>query len=109
VENAWGRFVFESEPMRPVHPGALPMLHVVVTQFEPRVVSVRRVLDRLPLSPTQREVCALLHGGESQAQIARALNVGITTVADHVRKIYTKLDIHSVAQLSARIGEQAGR
>jgi DNA-binding CsgD family transcriptional regulator len=109
VENAWGRFVFEPEPMTPVHAGDLPMLQVVVTQFEPRVVTVRRALDRLPLSPAQREVCALLHRGQSQAQIARALNVGMTTVADHVRKIYAKLDIHSVARLSARIGELAGR
>jgi DNA-binding CsgD family transcriptional regulator len=109
VENAWGRFVFDSEPMRPVHGGDLPMLNVAVAQFEPRFVSVRRALDRLPLSPAQREVCALLHRGESQARIARELGVAVTTVADHVRKIYTKLDIHSVAELSARIGEQSRR
>jgi DNA-binding CsgD family transcriptional regulator len=109
VENAWGRFVFESEPMLPVRPGDLPMLHVMVAQFEPRFVSVRRALDRLPLSPAQREVCALLHQGESQARIARELNIAVTTVADHVRKIYTKLDLHSVAELSARIGELVRR
>jgi DNA-binding CsgD family transcriptional regulator/GAF domain-containing protein len=109
IENAWGRFTFESEPMRPVQAGDLPMLHVVVTHFEPHFVSVRRALSRLPLSPAQREVCALMHRGESQAQIARALNVSITTVADHVRKSYMKLDIHSVTELSSRIGELAGR
>jgi DNA-binding CsgD family transcriptional regulator len=76
---------------------------------EPHVVSVRRALDRLPLSPAQRELGALRHRGESQAQIARAPDVGITMAADHVRKIYAKLDIHSVAQLRARIGEPAGR
>jgi DNA-binding CsgD family transcriptional regulator len=105
VENAWGRFAFECEPLQPVCAGDLPMLHVRVAQFEPRFVAVRRALGRLPLTPAQREVCALLHGGESQARIARALNVAVTTVADHVHKIYAKLDIHSASELNARISE----
>jgi DNA-binding CsgD family transcriptional regulator len=105
VQNAWGRFVFRAEPMRPVQAGDLPMLHVMVAQFEPQFVSVRKALNRLPLSPAQREVCTLLHRGDSQARIARELNVAVTTVADHVRKIYAKLDIHSVVELRARIGE----
>jgi len=107
VENAWGRFVFEGVPMSPVHAGDLPMLHVAVTQFEPQFVSVRKALNRLPLSTAQREVCALLYRGDSQAHIARELNIATTTVADHVRKIYAKLEIHSVTQLSARIRELA--
>jgi DNA-binding CsgD family transcriptional regulator len=107
VENAWGRFVFESEPTLPVRAGDLPMLQIVVAQFEPRFVSVRRALNRLPLSPVQQEVCTLLHEGASQAHIARELKIAVTTVADHVRKIYAKLDIHSVAELTSRIAERA--
>jgi DNA-binding CsgD family transcriptional regulator len=107
VENAWGRFTFEAEPMWPLGPVGAPLLEVTIAQFEPRVVSLRRALDRLPLSPAQREVCALLHRGDSQAQIARQLNVSATTVADHVRKIYVKLDVHSAKALSARISEMA--
>jgi DNA-binding CsgD family transcriptional regulator len=109
VENAWGRFVFESEPMQPVRAGDLPMLQILVSQFEPQFVSLRRALSRLRLSPVQQEVCALLHAGKSQANIALELKIAATTVADHVRKIYGKLDIHSVAELTARIAERAAR
>jgi DNA-binding CsgD family transcriptional regulator len=105
LDNAWGRFVFQGEPLRPVRDGDLPMLHLTVSQFEPQVVAMRRALGRLPLTPAQREVCALLHRGQSQARIAHALNVAVTTIADHVRKIYAKLEIHSAAELNARIGE----
>lgn len=109
MENAWGRFVFDAERMWPVLAGDEPRLQVTIGLFEPRLVSLRRALERLPLSPAQREVCALLQGGESQAQIARQLNVATTTVADHVRKIYAKLDVHSVKELGARITATAGQ
>lgn len=103
VDNAWGRFVFETEAMWPVQPGQAPLLQVAIGHFEPQLVTLRRALDRLPLSATQREVCALVWRGDSQAQIARELNVAATTVADHVRKIYAKLDVHSAKELVARI------
>jgi DNA-binding CsgD family transcriptional regulator len=103
IENEWGRFVFDAEPMWPVRAGEEAQLQVAIGQFEQRLVSLRRALDRLPLSAAQREVCALLYRGDSQAQIARQLNVAATTVADHVRKVYAKLDVHSVKELAARI------
>lgn len=101
IENAWGRFVFDSETLTPLGEGAAPMIHVSIQHAEPRIVALRRTLDRLPLSPAQREVCALLHRGESQAEIASALSVASSTVADHVRKIYAKLDVHSVRELNS--------
>ncbi len=103
IENAWGRFIFDSDAMDPLSAGDLPMIHVGIQQFEPRVVAVRRALDRLPLSPAQREVCALLHQGRSQSEISTALSVAPSTVADHVRKIYAKLDVHSVLELTSRL------
>lgn len=103
IDNDWGRFVFDAEPMWPVRAGEECMLQVGIAHFELRLVSLRRALDRLPLSPMQREVCALLYRGDAQAQIARQLNVATTTVADHVRKVYAKLDVHSVKELAARI------
>jgi DNA-binding NarL/FixJ family response regulator len=82
---------------------AAPLVHVGIQHVEPGIVSLRRALDRLPLSAAQREVCALLHRGYSQAQISAALSVAPSTVADHVRKIYSKLDVHSVSELTAHI------
>jgi DNA-binding CsgD family transcriptional regulator len=109
IDNAWGRFVFDSEPMVPLQGGDAAVIHVGVQQFESRVVSLRRALDGLPLSPAQREVCALLHRGESHHSIAAELSVAPSTVADHVRKIYAKLDVHSVGELSARLHDLCAR
>jgi DNA-binding CsgD family transcriptional regulator len=107
VENDWGRFTFDAEPMWPVCGSHPPSLEVAITRYEPRVVFLQRSLDRLPLSPTQRDVCERLHEGESQAQIARKLNVAPTTVADHVRKIYTKLGVHSAMELRDLLSPRA--
>jgi DNA-binding CsgD family transcriptional regulator len=109
IDNAWGRFAFDSEAMVPLAGGDPSVIHVGVQQFEPRVVSLRRALDGLCLSPAQREVCALLHRGESQQEIAAELSVAPSTVADHVRKIYAKLDVHSVGELSARLHDLCAR
>lgn len=103
IENSWGRFTFQSEAMISVNGVEAPLVHVGIQHFEPGIVSLRRALDRLPLSPTQREVCAMLHRGCSQAQISTALSVAPSTVADHVRKIYAKLDVHSVGELTTHI------
>lgn len=103
LDNTWGRFAFDSELLAPVAAQGVSMLHVGIALYESRVVTLQRALDRLPLSPTQREVCALLHRGSSQASIASQLQVAPSTVADHVRKIYARLDVHTVAELNARI------
>lgn len=109
VENAWGRFVYESLPMQSVLPGQPPLIHVAIHQQEPVGLSLRRAIEALPLSPAQREVCALLHMGRAPADIADALAIARSTVADHVKKIYARLDVHSVHELSARISQRLGQ
>jgi DNA-binding NarL/FixJ family response regulator len=103
VDNAWGRFVFEAEPLAGVGDAVGPAIHVTIQHHEPRAIAWRRGLDAMPLSVVQREVCTLLRAGYSQAQIAAALSVAPSTVADHVKKIYNKLDVHSVRELCERL------
>ena len=103
VDNAWGRFVFEAEPLAAAAEPLAPAIHVSIQQLEPAAIGWRRALDALPLSVAQREVCTLLRAGYSQSEIAHALSVAPSTVADHVRKIYGKLDVHSVRELCARL------
>lgn len=102
VDNAWGRFSFESCPLKGLAPGR-PMLHVTIQHHEPMEVALRRALDNLALTPAQKEVCLLLRTGHSQAEIAGLLGVSASTVADHVRKIYARLDVHSVQELGSLI------
>ena len=109
VENAWGRFVYECAPMAALAPDVPPLIHVNIHQQEPHGLSLRRAIEALPLSPAQRQVCALLHVGRSTAEIAASLAIAPSTVADHVKKIYARLDVHSVHELSARINQRLGQ
>ena len=107
VENAWGRFLFEAEPLVSIAGGDAPMIHVSIQHGEPRPIAMRRALDGLALTIAQKEVCALLKAGYSRPQIAAALCVAPSTVTDHVKKIYTRLDVHNVRDLCARLDEAA--
>jgi DNA-binding CsgD family transcriptional regulator len=103
VENAWGRFVFEAQSLRPLESGGAPVVHVAVHHHESRAVSRRRVLAALPLSAAQREVCLLLCAGWKQGEIAKELKVAPSTVADHVKHIYQRLEVHSAHELRALV------
>lgn len=107
IDNAWGRFAFESCWLEGLGAGGRPMLHVTIDHHERLEVSLRRAVDSLALTPAQKEVCLLLRGGHSQDEMARVLGIASTTVADHVRKIYARLDVHSVGELVQFIHRQA--
>jgi DNA-binding NarL/FixJ family response regulator len=62
-----------------------------------------QALDDLePLSETELEVLRLLVWGESNAQIARTLDLSDTLVATHVSAIMTKLHVHSRIEVVLR-------
>jgi DNA-binding NarL/FixJ family response regulator len=52
------------------------------------------------LTPREREVLQLLSEGKATKQAAACLHVSVKTVETHRRQIMTKLDIHSVAELT---------
>jgi DNA-binding CsgD family transcriptional regulator len=105
VDNAWGRFVFEAQPLEPAAEGGSRAIFVSIQHQEPRAVAWRRALSGLHLPIAQTEVCALLRAGYTQQQIAAALAIAPSTVADHVKKIYNRLDVHSARELCARVDE----
>jgi len=99
VENVWGRFQFDAQSLAPVVASVPAMIHVGIRQEEPHVIGLRRALDALPLSVTQKEVCARLRAGYTRGEIAVAMAIAPSTVADHVRKIYDRLDVHTAREL----------
>jgi DNA-binding CsgD family transcriptional regulator len=111
IDNAWGRFVFEAEPLLAAvasHAAAnAPTIHVSIEHQEPASIAWHRALDHSGLTIAQKEVCTLLRAGYSQPEIARALAVAPSTVADHVKKIYARLDVHSVRELCTLLSEAA--
>jgi DNA-binding NarL/FixJ family response regulator len=51
--------------------------------------------DAAPLTPREADVLELLQGGQSNAEIAAALHVGVETVRTHARSIYRKLGVRT--------------
>ncbi len=58
-----------------------------------------------PLSEREREVLRLISAGQSNAEIARALVIAISTVKTHTNSIFGKLGITSRTQAIARARE----
>jgi non-specific serine/threonine protein kinase len=59
-----------------------------------------------PLTRREREVAALVAQGQTDRQIAEALVITEGTVGVHLSNIFTKLDLHSRAQLAVWAAEQ---
>lgn len=57
------------------------------------------VARKYRLTDREREVLELLASGHGRAYAANRLHVSINTVRSHSRSIYTKLDVHSHAEL----------
>ena len=55
------------------------------------------------LTPREQEIAALVAQGMTNRRIAAELVLSEHTVATHVRRILKKLDLHSRAELAARI------
>ena len=58
--------------------------------------------DRLELSDRERQVLRCLMDGMAYKQVAERLDISIDTVRSHIRRIYRKLQVHSVAQAVSR-------
>ena len=98
-----GRFMFRvywlNEPNN--EPGGL--VGMTIEHQEPLALKILRVMQNLPLSPTQKEVALLLAQGISSEKIGERLHIKLTTVKDHIGKIFTKLDIHHREELLPKL------
>lgn len=72
---------------------------VVIENFVRNVPRFDKTVFSL-LSDREREVLQLMSEGKSTKEIAQQLNLSIKTVETHRNNIMSKLDIHSVAELT---------
>jgi DNA-binding NarL/FixJ family response regulator len=66
-----------------------------------------RVIDKGwdALTPREREIVRLVAGGKSNTEIAKKLVISDRTVANHIRHIYEKLDVHNRVELTQVMNE----
>lgn len=64
-------------------------------------------LETLPLTPRQKQVLALLLRGQSNKLIARALNLSVETIKDHVAAVLRTLKVSSRTQAVVAVSKMA--
>lgn len=84
-----------------VYEGGAPVSHALAG---PLLERLRRAgTNGELLTVREREIAELFATGATYADVARALDISINTVRQHVRNVYEKLDVASKAQLVARV------
>lgn len=90
--------------VRAVLAGGSPLTPAVARHLVGALRAVRgdRSAPAPGLSPREQAVLALLVDGLAYKQVAAQLGIGIDTVRTHIRGLYKKLQVHSVAEAVAR-------
>ena len=63
----------------------------------------QRALELERLSPREKEILQHLTNGDSQKMIAYDLGISLETVKTHIKRIYEKLQVHSLAEAIAKV------
>lgn len=91
------------EAIQDIYNGGAPMTSSVarkVLDLFPRAPAQSTELDRL--TAREQEVLRSLATGNSYKMVADALQISIDTVRTHIKRIYEKLHVHSVAEAIAK-------
>ncbi len=77
-----------------------PSIARKVLELFPRNPATNNELDKL--TPREQDVLRSLAAGNSYKMVAGDLNISIETVRTHIKRIYEKLHVHSVAEAIAK-------
>lgn len=69
--------------------------------------AVEQTLRRAPLTPRERDVVSLLVAGSSTREIATETGLTVSTVNTYLKRIFSKLGVHSRVELIARMAGTA--
>ncbi|TPQ29825.1 hypothetical protein C2U68_00530 [Methylomonas koyamae] len=100
---ATGQYLFKAYWLNGCGDQPERLIGVTVEYRQPLTLKLLRALRDQPLSPAQREVALLLAQGEPFEKIGQRLHIKMTTVRDHIGKIYTKLNIHQREELLPKL------
>lgn len=63
--------------------------------------NMKRLIDLYAVTKAEARVALLMASGLSTQEVARRLDIGITTVRTHLHRLFSKTDTHHQAQLVA--------
>lgn len=101
--NGRGRFTFRAEWLNKLTNEQDRMISLTITHQEPLSLKILRALQDLPLSPVQKQVALLLAQRYSNEKIGGHLHIKLTTVKDHISKIFDKMGIYHREELLPKL------
>jgi DNA-binding CsgD family transcriptional regulator len=101
--NGWGEFAFRGYRLSSRLGLGAERIGVLIEQFVPMEVQLLDRVNRLDLSPRQKEIAMHCARGLSNSEIASRLGMSPHTLKDHFKAIYQRLSINSQRELVAVI------
>jgi DNA-binding CsgD family transcriptional regulator len=98
VINVWGEFQFKAYWLDNSQTSE-SLIGIHIELKEPLEVKAARFLS--VLSPVQQQICGRVLNGKKSMAIAQELNIRLSTVKDHLRKAYIKMNVGNSAELLA--------
>ena len=102
-DNRWGRFVLRAYSVADDPRASDALIAVRIQRQEPLLLRFVEALNKLELSPQQREIAVGLAKGSSNRELAESMGVSMNTVAYHVKQLFMKLDSHDRQQVIAKV------
>jgi DNA-binding CsgD family transcriptional regulator len=98
--SPWGYFRIRGYRLPDVDSRRPDLVGLVIGRKEPRTLALARGTGASALSPQQREVALLLAEGNSNQEIARALDLTLNTANYHVKQVFARLQVHNRDQVA---------
>jgi DNA-binding CsgD family transcriptional regulator len=100
LRNPWGEFVLRAYWLGPTDGmEQTRQIGITVERRVPRALALRPRVEDLPLTGREKQLCLLLTQDRSRQELGEAMGVSTGTVISHQSSIYTKLGVHSRAEL----------
>jgi DNA-binding CsgD family transcriptional regulator len=88
--------------LEPAAPDGSQRLSLVIEPVAPYELA-EVIAEAYGLTAREREVARLVVSGNSNPEVAAALSISLTTVQDHLKKVFAKLGVGSRHELTARM------
>jgi DNA-binding CsgD family transcriptional regulator len=103
VRLTTGRWVSVQVDVLETNPDDAPeRLSLVIEPLAPYQLA-EVIAEAYGLTAREREVARLVVAGNSNPEVAAALSISVTTVQDHLKKVFAKLGVASRYELTARM------